>query len=64
MAMKIKWQKSDLLAVLGLVFVVMKSEGHLDWPWWLVTVPFWVVLATAFVVGFLEAVAKNRREHG
>lgn len=27
--------------VLGVVFVVLKLLGVINWSWWLVTLPFW-----------------------
>lgn len=31
-----------LVTVLGLVFVVLKLTGEIDWPWLWVLAPFWV----------------------
>lgn len=38
-----KSQSSGLgiLAVLQVVFVVLKLTGLIDWSWWLVLVPLW-----------------------
>ena len=30
-----------ILAVLQLVFLVLKLTGLIDWSWWLVLVPLW-----------------------
>ena len=29
------------LSVLGMIFVVLKLVGVIDWSWWWVTIPFW-----------------------
>lgn len=30
-----------VLGLLGIVFVVLKLVGYIDWSWWWVTAPFW-----------------------
>lgn len=30
-----------IVAVLQIVFLVLKLIGLIDWPWWLVLVPLW-----------------------
>ncbi|BAU40123.1 hypothetical protein [Ralstonia phage RSP15] len=40
-----------LLGVLGIVFVVLKLCGVINWSWWLVLLPFYFGLA--IVVGIL-----------
>lgn len=45
-----------IFGILGIVFVTLKLLGHITWPWWLVTAPFWgpfVLGVLIFVVGFL-----------
>ena len=46
--------------LLGVVFVVLKLLGVIDWSWWLVTLPFWggMVLFILFLIGFLIWVRK------
>ena len=34
-----------IAGLLGIAFVVLKIMDHIDWPWWLVTVPFWAGFA-------------------
>jgi hypothetical protein len=29
------------MALMGIAFVTFKLIGIVDWPWWLVTLPFW-----------------------
>lgn len=29
------------IALLGVVFVVLKLAGVIAWSWWMVTLPFW-----------------------
>jgi hypothetical protein len=30
-----------VLQLLGVLFVGLKLTDHIDWSWWLVTLPFW-----------------------
>ena len=27
--------------LLGIIFIVLKLTGHIDWSWWWVTAPLW-----------------------
>lgn len=39
--------------LLGIVFIVLKLCGVIDWSWWLVTAPLWIPLALALVTLFV-----------
>ena len=28
--------------VLGVVFIILKLTGYIDWSWWWVTAPIWI----------------------
>ena len=47
--------------LLGVVFVTLKLCGVIDWPWWLVTLPFWgglaLVAGVLIVLGIVATVA-------
>ena len=56
------------LGLLGIVFVVLKLCGVIDWSWWWVTAPFWaglaiflVLIAVIMVGGLVVAMATGRR---
>jgi len=34
-----------VVGLLGVVFVILKLTGFINWSWWLVTLPFWGGLA-------------------
>lgn len=34
--------------VVGIVFIILKLCGVLDWSWWAVTAPIWVVWGLVF----------------
>ena len=40
----------SLFGVLGIVFVVLKLVGVINWSWWLVTLPFWGGFAVVFLL--------------
>ncbi|WP_419900666.1 hypothetical protein [Roseomonas sp. USHLN139] len=54
-----------IIPLLGLLFVGLKLTGHIDWSWWLVTLPFWggLVVALTFLLvgGSLAAIFAARR---
>ena len=39
----------DIMAILGIVFIVLKLCGVITWSWWWVLAPFWIGFALAFV---------------
>lgn len=46
----------QLLTITGILFIILKIVGVIDWPWWLVTMPFWIGYASillAFSVSFI-----------
>jgi hypothetical protein len=51
-----------LLSVLGIIFVVLKLVGVIDWSWWLVLLPFYggfvLFLAAAVIVLLVGAIVK------
>lgn len=57
-----------VFGLLGVVFVVLKLTGFIDWSWWWVTAPFWggfaifiiVLLALLGVSGILSMVNSKR----
>lgn len=40
----------NFLGTLGLIFVVLKLTGLIDWSWWWVTLPFWGGFALALII--------------
>ena len=45
----------SVFGLLGIVFVVLKLTGFIDWSWWWVTLPFWGGMA--LVVSLLAVAA-------
>lgn len=37
-------------SILGIMFICFKVFGVIEWPWWLVLLPFWGPVAVAVVV--------------
>ena len=55
---------AGLLTVLGLVFIVLKLTGYIDWSWWWVLAPIWVPYSIVLLVVLLVMVgayAKTRK---
>lgn len=54
-----------LLGVLGIVFVVLKLVGTIDWSWWLVLLPFYgaFVLIAGIFLGALVLSAVFDRQY-
>lgn len=44
---------STFLFTLFVVFMVLKLCGVINWSWWLVTMPLWVVSALSIVLGVI-----------
>lgn len=50
------------LTVLGIIFVVLKLVGTIDWSWWWVLAPFWGPFALGLVItGVVLLIAQGRR---
>lgn len=39
-----------LFGLLGIVFIVLKLTGVIDWSWWLVTMPLWAGVAFTLLI--------------
>lgn len=39
--------------VLAIVFIVLKLTGLIDWSWWWVLSPWWIVAIIAIFLGLL-----------
>jgi hypothetical protein len=50
-----------LTGLLGLIFVVLKLTGVINWSWWWVTLPFWggAVIGLLFLALLFIWVAKS-----
>lgn len=44
------------LAVIGIVCIMLKLGGVIDWSWWVVTLPFWIGIAVGLVFAGLTLV--------
>jgi hypothetical protein len=42
-----------VLGLLGVLFVGLKLTGHINWSWWLVTLPFWGLIALLFAIAII-----------
>lgn len=46
-----------LLGLLGLIFIVLKLIGAIDWSWWLVLLPIWGPIALGLVLILIFSIA-------
>jgi len=44
------------IGLFGLTIVILKLTGLIHWPWWLTTMPFWIVLVSAALLFLVIAV--------
>lgn len=44
--------------VLGIVFIVLKLLGVIDWSWWLVLAPIWIPVVIVLVLYGVLAICK------
>lgn len=51
----IRFNVGGLAVVLFLIFLVLKLIEEIDWSWWWVTSPLWIVLAIAVLGGIFSA---------
>ena len=47
----------ELLSVLGIVFVVLKLVGIIDWSWIWVLCPFWIEIALFIILYIVFKIA-------
>lgn len=45
---------------LALIFICLKLVGEIDWSWWWVLSPFWIVFVLAVIAGLWKAGRKAR----
>lgn len=59
-----------VLTVVGIVFIVLKWTGNIDWSWWWVLAPFWptalliAALTVWFLLAFTSAVVRSWQAEG
>lgn len=58
----------SVLSLLGILFVALKLTGHIDWSWWVVTLPFWgpvvfvlILLLLLMTIEIYQQVQKRKR---
>jgi hypothetical protein len=50
MSDKIIYQGPSALGILGVILVVLKAIGYIDWSWWWVLAPFWFPLSVVLLI--------------
>ena len=58
--------KFGLINTLGIVFIILKLCGVIDWSWWWVTAPLWIPFAILVilitVIFIIGKISDKRRE--
>ena len=54
----------DVLSVMGLIYIVLKLTGNIDWSWWYVTMPFWGTWVLAVIVFVVLRIYKAIKKLG
>ena len=50
----------SILGVVQIVFIILKLVGVIEWSWWLVLIPLWIMIGFGFlalIVGLLVIAA-------
>lgn len=57
MSDKVKSEGLGLFGVMGVVFIILKLVGVINWSWWLVTLPFWggfaLIISVMIIIGII-----------
>lgn len=58
-----RYRGPPAVTLLTLLFVGLKLTGHIDWSWWWVLSPIWIVVAVGFLCAVLrEAFTGKKRK--
>jgi len=59
---------TDTSGLLGIVFIVLKLTGVINWSWWWVLAPFWIpisiIIILFMIVWLIEYFVQPRRRYG
>ena len=57
METKVSYKGSKAFSLLGIVFIVLKLIGVIDWSWWWVLLPFWgpfvLFITVVIIIGLI-----------
>ena len=56
-----------LCGTVGVVFIVLKLVGVIDWSWWWVLAPIWIptaIVIVALIVTFFVCLIRNKKSGG
>jgi hypothetical protein len=53
-----------VVGTLGILFVGLKLTNYIDWPWWVVTMPFWGIPAAILGIVIVVVVISGATELG
>lgn len=51
--------KSNFIGLLTILFIGLKLTNHIDWSWWWVVSPLWILFILAFFIGVTREIRKK-----
>ena len=51
------------VGLLTIVFIVLKLTNYIDWSWWWVLSPIWIIIGLSLVILILALFLKQRSEN-
>lgn len=54
-----------LVLTLGMVFLILKSCNAIDWSWWVVSIPFFIVIVGSIlmITLYILSIGSNKDEY-
>ena len=52
---------SDFVGMLTIAFIVLKLLNKIDWSWWWVLSPIWIVVGVAFLIAVFGAIGESMK---
>ena len=49
---------SDFVGMLTIAFIVLKLLDKIDWSWWWVLSPIWIIVGVAFLIAVFGAIGE------
>ena len=56
METKVSYKGSKAFSLLGIVFIVLKLVGVIDWSWWWVLLPFWGSICSFYYCSYYNRI--------
>lgn len=59
-----RYRGTNIVGLLGVLFVGLKLTGYIDWSWWFVLMPFYIplILCSLVFVGVIAVLAMTNKK--